>query len=85
MDPNVRLRAIDKNIADCLQMIEKCNAQVQGFRRKQPTFLMSQRTIDKRVALFLRESEQWEQRLAKWQLERAAIVAGGNSANWRAY
>ncbi len=77
MDPRVRLQAIEKNIADAREMIAKCQAQVDGFSAMQPTRLMSQKRIDRRIALFTREVEQWRKRLARAEAQRAAILSGG--------
>lgn len=77
MDREARVRAIDKNITDAREMIAKCQAQADGFAAMQPTWLMSQRRIDRRIALFTRELEQWRARLAKAEAQRAAIQTGG--------
>ena len=74
MDNRARiLRAIDKNIADAREMIAKCEAQADGFAQMRPTWLMRQKTIDRRIALFTREAEQWRRRLAQAEAQRATI------------
>lgn len=74
MDAAVKLRAIEANIADCHAMIRKAQEQVDGFRALEPSRSMPQKKIDKRIALFLREVQSWETRLAKWEARRQSVV-----------
>ena len=69
-----KIEAIDKNIADCHEMFEKCQKQVEGFKAMQPSPAMPQKKIDRRIAMFQREADKWELRLAKWEARRREIV-----------